>query len=161
MSVCFGYSMGISPLVSFNYGKRETARLKKIFAISLKLLAAVSVCVFLFCNAFAGNLVGLFVDGGSGVHTMALRGLHLFSFAFLFMGTNVFASALFTALSNGKVSAWLSFCRTLVFVVGALLIFPPLFEMTGVWIAIPAAEAMSFAISLACFKRYGNVYRYV
>ena len=77
------------------------------------------------------------------------------------MGTNVFASALFTALSNGKVSAWLSFCRTLVFVVGALLIFPPLFEMTGVWIAIPAAEAMSFAISLACFKRYGNVYRYV
>lgn len=161
MSVCFGYSMGISPIVSYNYGKRETARLKKIFAISLKMLAAVSVCVFLFCDAFAGNLVGLFVDGGTSVHAMALRGLRLFSFAFLFMGTNVFASALFTALSNGKVSAVLSFCRTLVFVVAALLILPPLFEMTGVWIAIPCAEALSFALSLFGFWKYGKVYRFV
>ena len=120
MSVCFGYSMGISPLISYNYGKRETARLKRTFSISLKLIGAVSAGVFAFCNLATAGLVGLFVDKGTHVFEMAYGGLRLFSFTFLCMGLNVFATALFTALSNGKVSAILSFCRTLVFVVGFL-----------------------------------------
>lgn len=161
MSVCFGYSMGISPIISYNYGKRETARLQRIFAISLKLIGLVSCCVFVFCNVAAAELVGLFVDRGTHVFEMAYKGLHLFSCTFLFMGMNVFASALFTALSNGKVSAFLSFCRTFVFVIGFLLILPLFWQMTGVWISTPCAEALSFAVSLACFKKYGKVYRYV
>lgn len=160
MSVCFGYSMGISPLVSYNYGKRETARLKRAFSISLKLIGLVSCGVFAFCNLAAGGLVGLFVDGKTHVFEMAYKGLHLFSFTFLFMGLNVFASALFTALSNGKVSAILSFCRTLLFVVGFLLILPVLWQMTGVWLSVPLAEALSCALSVWCFAKYKNVYKF-
>lgn len=160
MSVCFGYSMGISPLISYNYGKRETARLKRTFSISLKLIGLVSAGVFAFCNLATAGLVGLFVDKGTHVFEMAYGGLRLFSFSFLCMGLNVFASALFTALSNGKVSAILSFCRTLVFVVGFLLILPRYWQMTGVWLAIPTAEALSCLLSVYCFARYKNVYKF-
>lgn len=160
MSVCFGYSMGISPLISYNYGKRETARLKRTFSISLKLIGAVSAGVFAFCNLATAGLVGLFVDKGTHVFEMAYGGLRLFSFTFLCMGLNVFATALFTALSNGKVSAILSFCRTLVFVVGFLLILPRYWQMTGVWSATPLAEALSCLLSVYCFARYKNVYKF-
>ena len=160
MSVCFGYSMGISPLVSYNYGKRETARLKRTFSISLKLIGLVSAGVFAFCNLATAGLVGLFVDKGTHVFEMAYGGLRLFSFTFLCMGLNVFASALFTALSNGKVSAILSFCRTLLFVVGFLLILPVLWQMTGVWLSVPLAEALSCALSVWCFAKYKNVYKF-
>lgn len=160
MSVCFGYSMGISPLISYNYGKRETARLKRTFSISLKLIGLVSAGVFAFCNLATAGLVGLFVDKGTHVFEMAYGGLRLFSFTFLCMGLNVFASALFTALSNGKVSAILSFCRTLLFVVGFLLILPVLWQMTGVWLSVPLAEALSCALSVWCFAKYKNVYKF-
>lgn len=160
MSVCFGYSMGIAPLTSYNYGKRETPHLQKIFSISTKMIGTMSVFVFLLCLSQSGKLIGLFVDEDTTVYKMALRGFKLFAACFLFMGLNIYASALFTALSNGKVSALLSFCRTFVFVVGLLLLLPVWWEMTGVWLAIPIAEALSFLMTLFCFRKYKDVYRF-
>lgn len=160
MSVCFGYSMGIAPLTSYNYGKRETPHLQKIFSISTKMIGTMSVFVFLLCLSQSGKLIGLFVDEDTTVYKMALRGFKLFAACFLFMGLNIYASALFTALSNGKVSALLSFCRTFVFVVGLLLLLPVWWEMTGVWLAIPIAEALSFLMTLFYFRKYKDVYRF-
>ena len=91
---------------------------------------------------------------------MASRGFKLFAVCFLFMGLNIYASALFTALSNGKVSALLSFCRTFVFVVGLLFLLPAWWKMTGVWLAIPVAETMSFFMTLFYFWKYKDVYRF-
>ncbi len=161
MSVCFGYSMGIAPLTSYNYGKRETPRLKKIFSISTKMIGAISATVFFLCVWQSRFLIGLFVDAGTHVYEMALSGFKVFSICFLFMGLNIYASALFTALSNGKVSALLSFCRTFVFVVGFLLLLPIWFKMNGVWSAIPLAEAISFVLTLYYFQKYKSVYKFV
>lgn len=160
MSICFGYSMGIAPLTSYNYGKRQTAHLQKIFAISTKMIGLISLGVYVFCLWQAGFLIGLFVKAGSHVYELAYDGFKLFALCFLFMGLNIYASALFTALSNGKVSALLSFCRTFVFVVGLILLLPVWWEMTGVWLAIPIAEAMSFLMTLFYFRKYKDVYRF-
>ncbi|MGN1079590.1 MAG: MATE family efflux transporter [Alphaproteobacteria bacterium] len=160
MSVCFGYSMGIAPLTSYNYGKRETQHLQKIFSISTKMIGTISVFVFLLCLWQSGRLIGLFVNADTVVYKIAARGFKLFAVCFLFMGLNIYASALFTALSNGKISALLSFCRTFVFVVGLLLLLPLWWKMTGVWLAIPISEAMSFLMTLFCFWKYKDVYRF-
>ena len=160
MSVCFGYSMGIAPLTSYNYGKRETPRLKKIFSISTKMIGAISATVFFLCVWQSRFLIGLFVDAGTHVYEMALSGFKVFSICFLFMGLNIYASALFTALSDGRTSALLSFCRTFVFVVGFLLLLPILWQMTGVWLAIPLAEAISFLMTLYYFRKYKDVYKF-
>lgn len=160
MSICFGYSMGIAPLTSYNYGKRQTAHLQKIFAISTKMIGLISLGVYVFCLWQAGFLIGLFVKAGSHVYELAYDGFKLFALCFLFMGLNIYASALFTALSNGKVSALLSFCRTFVFVVGFLLLLPIWFKMNGVWSAIPLAEGISFVLTLYYFWKYRKVYHF-
>ena len=160
MSLCFGYSMGIAPLTSYNYGKRETQHLQKIYSLSTKMITAISVFVFIFCLTQSGMLIGLFVEEGSLVYDMALNGFRLFSFGFLFMGMNIYTSALFTALSDGRVSALLSFCRTFVFIVGFLILLPLWLQMTGVWLSIPLAETVSFCMTLYYLGKYKNIYRF-
>ena len=160
-SACFGYSIGISPLISYNYGKRETNRLKRIFSRSMKMLSIVSVIVFMLCFFKADLIIRLFVEPHTTVYEAALTGSRLFAPCFLFMGLNIFASALFTALSNGKVSAILSFCRTFLFVSGALFLLPHYWKMTGVWLSVPAAEALSFLMAVYFFKKYKTVYYFI
>ena len=159
-SACFGYSIGISSLISYNYGKREIEKLKRIFFRSMKMLSGVSFVVFLLCFLKADLLIRLFVEPQSTVYDMALKGSWLFAPCFLFMGLNIFSSALFTALSNGKVSAALSFCRTFLFVTAALFLLPHFWGMTGVWLSIPAAEALSFVMAVYFFKKYKAVYHF-
>ncbi len=122
IAVFMGYSMGCSPLISFNYGKKDYKRLNKIFILSLIGIIIASVAVFLFGVFKSDLLVSIFTSKGTSVYDLSNIGLKIFSISFLFMGLNLFASALFTALSNGKISAILSFLRTLVFVVISILV---------------------------------------
>ena len=97
---------------------------------------------------FASQLITIFIAEGTAVYAIAENGFKLFSTSFLFAGINIFASALFTALSNGKVSAILSLMRTFVFIVLSLLTFPIWFSVTGIWLAIPFAEIMTIILSV-------------
>ena len=160
MSACFGYSIGVSPLISYNYGKRDADRLKRIFFRSVRMLTITSIVVFVLCFWKAEALVLLFVEPQTAVYEMALKGCRLFAPCFLFMGVNIFASALFTAFSNGKVSAILSFCRTFLFVAVALFILPHFWKMTGVWLSVPAAETLSFVMAFYFFNKYKTVYHF-
>ncbi len=91
---------------------------------------------------------------------MAAYGFKLFAPSFIFVGINIFSSALFTAFSNGRVSALISFLRTLLFVVVFLLILPKFIGINGVWIAVPLAEILSFMVSIFFFKKYKGTYGY-
>ena len=78
---------------------------------------------------------------------MTLRGFSIFSFSFLFAGIAIFGSSFFTALNNGLISAMISFLRTLVFQIAAVLIFPLFLEIDGIWISIVAAEIMAALVT--------------
>ena len=129
-----GYSIGIAPIISYNYGKQDTVRLKKIYSISLRAILTASLTTFSLSLLFANTLVHIFAPQGSPVYNMAAHGYRLFSICF--MGFNVFASSMFTALSNGRVSAILSFFRTLLFIAAAALLLPLALGVDGVWLAI-------------------------
>ena len=96
----------------------------------------------------------MFAQRSSAVYDLALVGMNLFSISFLMMGLNVFASGLFTALSRGGVSAFLSFMRTLVLLVACIWILPPLLDLDGLWLAVPLAEGLSAVLSIACIIIY-------
>ncbi|MDL2254304.1 polysaccharide biosynthesis C-terminal domain-containing protein, partial [Ruminococcaceae bacterium OttesenSCG-928-I18] len=119
-----GFSMGVAPVFSYNYGSESWQRMKRIFKSCVLFLAAASV--LLFTAAFWGGdaLAGIFVEKHSAVYAMASEGFHIFSFSFLLCGFNIFSSALFTALSNGRVSAVISFLRTLGLISAGLLLLP-------------------------------------
>ena len=87
---------------------------------------------------------------------MTLRGFVIYSFSFLFAGIAVFGSSFFTALNNGLVSALISFLRTLVFQVAAVLIFPLIWEIDGIWISIVAAELMAAVVTFLFYWANGK-----
>ena len=155
-----GYSMGIAPIIGFNYGNKNTIQQKKVFQISIQFITVVSSLIFIFSRFGGTNIIRLFVDGTSEVYQIAADGFTIFSYSFLFCGLNIFTSSMFTALSNGKVSAILSFLRTFGLLAGGILLLPKICGLTGIWLAVPVAEGIMFLVSAACLLNYKEKYSY-
>lgn len=159
-AIYFGYSIGVAPIISYQYGAGDQAGLRTVLTISFRFIAVASLVVIAGSLLLDDQAVSIFISPHSPTFEMAKAGLRLFSIAYLFMGINIFMSAVFTALSNGAVSALLSLSRTLVFLVGALLVLPHILGINGVWLAVPIAELLTCFVSLYCYKTYKKVYGY-
>lgn len=155
-----GYAMGIAPVIGFNHGNGNSVKQKRVFSISLRFISAASLLIFAVSLSGSSCIVRLFAHPATQVYYLAVQGFAIFSFSFLFCGLNIFTSALFTALSNGKVSALLSFLRTFGLLVPAILLLSPLLGITGVWLAVPLAEGIMFLVSAACLFHYRKQYSY-
>ena len=155
----FGYSNGIAPIISFKYGTGDRRQLKKLFWHSIIFLSMSAVCANLLIHWTIGPAVSIFAPAGSAVYRITVAGFVMYSPAFLIMGFSIFASALFTAFSDGKTSAILSFSRTFLFIIGAILIFPHVFGKIGIWTAVPVAEGLGLLTAITSLiakrKRYG------
>lgn len=155
-----GYMFGVSPLLSYFYGANDTSKLKKLRSISLKLISVVSVVTTLLSIFGSQVLVNVFTQQGSAAFELAVSGNRLFSLALLLVGFNTFSSMLFTALSNGKISAIIAFSRTFIFLVAAILVLPLLWGINGLWLAVPASELLALGLSAYYVKKYQAQYGY-
>lgn len=155
-----GFSMGVAPVVSYNYGSKNHPHLKRICGICFAVIAILSAMVFGAAYIGGETLVYMFTPPGTAVYGIAIEGFRLFRFSFLMCGFNIFASALFTALSNGLISAIISFSRTFLFLMAGLLLLPTLFDVTGVWVAVPLAELGALTVSIVFLTKYRERYRY-
>lgn len=153
IAVFLGFSTGIAPVVSFNFGERNRPELKKLFWLSTRFLIVVSIATFVACFFFAEPIARVFSSRGTAVYTLAVHGMQLYAYSFLLKGFNIYASSLFTALSDGATSAFLSFMRTLVFLVIGILALPLVLGIDGVWLAVPFAELLSIVLSLYFCRR--------
>lgn len=142
-----GFSMGVAPIISYNYG--NSVQLKKVLHICLCFIITISVLIFLVAFIFGAFLVNFFSPKGTPVYEIARNGFLIFSFNFLFCGLNIFTSATFTALSNGKLSAIISFLRTFGLITILLLILPNFIGVLGVWLAVPIAELVTMIVALS------------
>lgn len=153
-----GFSNGAAPIFSFIYGNRNNEKLKKMFRLCVQIILVSSVFISVFSFLMATPTISIFSSRNSETYKIALHGYHIFAWAFLFSGINIFTSSFFTALSNGLLSAIISFLRTFFFVTVCILFLPNVFGINGIWLAIPIAEGMTsiLAISLLYFgnKQY-------
>lgn len=156
VSTYLGFSSGVAPLISYNYGGKNHSKLKELLKYSKIFILISSVLIFTISLVFAPFIVEIFVTKGTDVYNLALHGLKVFSIAFIFVGVNIFASGLFTALSNGKISAIISFARAFVFIILGSIILPPILEMNGLWLIVPFAEILSLALSIFYIKKYSK-----
>ena len=154
-----GYISGISSVVSYNLGKGDKLRLSKAFHISVWTLLVTSAVVTAISYIFGGAVVDFFAKGNAHVAQVALHGFRIVAISFAMMAFNVFASGWFTALNDGKTSAILSFCRTMLFMVVPVLILPKFFEMDGVWMALTVGELLSLVMAVFYFIKYRNMWR--
>lgn len=152
-SVYIGFGGGIAPIFAYAKGSNNYHQIKNVFNLSKKLIIISSVLLVIVSLTFASKIVLLFIAEGSPAFELALEGFKIFALGYFFAGTSIFASVFFTSLSNGKVSVLISFLRTFVFILGMLLILPPILNTTGIWLAIPAAEFLSLIVVLFIFKK--------
>ena len=159
-SMYLGYSMGVAPIFSFQYGANNQRQLKNVFKLSILFITISSVIITIASFGLADFIVAVFVERGSKTFLLAKSGFFLFSINYLFCGTNIFASSLFTALSDGKTSAIISFLRTFFFIIVSLLTLPAILGITGVWLAVPFAELLTIFIAIMYLVRKKKIYNY-
>lgn len=162
-AVYLGYSSGVAPIFSYNFGNGDKAQLKGLLKNSLIFIVLCSAVSFTISIVGAGGITSIFAPAGSSVYDIAVGGFTYFSIGFLFMGINLFTSAFFTALSDGKTASLLSMLRTLVFLTAGILLLPQIAGVTGIWLAVPCAELLALALSVFCLRRnkatygFGNI----
>ncbi len=159
-SLYMGYAYGVAPMISFYYGEANSEKLHRLTAISVKVIGVISVLTAAASLLFTKPLVSVFARPDHPVFELAVTGNRICTFALFFIGFNIFASGLFTALSNGAVSAILAFSRSFVFMLITMLVLPVFWGVNGIWLATPAAECMALALSVSMILKYRKRYRY-
>lgn len=152
-SLYLGFSMGVAPVISYKYGAGCREELRQITNISKCFVLLSSLVITVLSFLMADAVTGIFVKPGEETFTLATKGMSIIAIGFLVSGYNIFSSSYFTALSDGKTSAIISFSRTFLFLVVLLLILPRLLGVNGVWLSIPLAELFSFGVCVYYMKR--------
>ena len=160
LAAFIGYSVGVAPVTGYHYGAGNQEELKGLLKKSLVLIGVFSVGMVALAESLARPLALIFVGYDQELLAMTLRGFLVYSFSFLFAGVAIFGSSFFTALGNGLVSALISFLRTLVFQVAAVLIFPLIWGLDGIWFSIVAAELVAALVTALFLYWKRRKYRY-
>ena len=161
VAIYIGYSIGCAPIVGFHYGAQNHPELKNMLRMSVILMSASGVVLTVLARVLAAPLAKIFVGYDEGLFTLTCHAFRLFSYAFLFAGFNIFASSFFTALGNGRISAAISFLRTLVFQTSSVILLPLLLGVDGIWYAITAAEIFATLISIIFLLAKRRKYHYM
>ena len=161
IAIFLGYSIGSAPIIGYHYGAANVDELKNLFRKSLILIGVSGVVLTILAKMLAAPLATIFVSYDRELFDMTCHAFQLYSLSFLFAGFNIFGSAFFTALNNGVVSAVISFLRTLVFQMAAVLILPIFLEVDGIWLAIVAAELMALVVTAGFLVKMKERYHYM
>lgn len=155
-----GYSIGCAPIISYHYGARNHPELRNLLTKGLKVMGILGIVMTIAAISLSGTLANIFVGYDATLCELTRHAFHLFSFAFLLAGFNIFLSSFFTALNNGGVSAAISFLRTLVFQAASVILLPMALDVDGLWWAASAAEALAFVVSIGFLLAMKGKYHY-
>lgn len=160
IAIFLGYSIGSAPLVSYHYGAGNHDELKNLFQKSLRLIGIWGLMLFILAQLIARPLAAIFVGYDADLFSMTQNGFRIYCIAYLINGFNIYGSSFFTALNNGLISAAISFLRTLVFQLAAVLLLPLLLGINGIWSAVAVAELLTLGLTVTFFVRSRKKYHY-
>ena len=160
MAFFFGYSIAVTPVVGYHYGAKNHAELKSLLKKSLTVTLITSLAMTASSILLANPIAHLFVGYDAELCDMTVNALRIYALSFLVCGFNIFGSAFFTGLNNGTASALISFLRTLVIQVAAVLLLPKLLGINGIWLAITVAEALTLIVTETLFLLGRKKYHY-
>jgi Na+-driven multidrug efflux pump len=159
-AVFIGYSIGTAPIISYHNGAGNHKEMKGILKKSLTLLCLGGVLMLVTAELLARPLAMIFVSYSESLMAMTVHGFRIFACSFVFMGFAIFGSGFFTALNDGLTSALISFLRSLVFQIGAVLLLPMVWEIDGVWISVVIADFMAMTLSFIFMSIKRKKYHY-
>ncbi len=160
ISLFIGFSVGSAPIVGYHHGAQNHAELKNILRKSLVVLGVIGAIMIVVAELLSSPLSRLFVGYDDALADMTIRGFRIYTLSYLLCGFNIFGSSFFTALNNGLISALISFLRTLVFQIVAVMVLPLIFGLDGIWWSIVAAELVALMLTAACLVAFRKRYHY-
>lgn len=160
VAIYIGYSMGTAPIVSYHYGAENYNELKSLFKKGLGFIAVAALVMITLSQTLANEVAGIFVGYDAELTRLTAHAFRVYSLAFLMSGFNIYGSDFFTALNNGKISATISFLRTILFEMSAVMLLPLVLGVEGIWVALPIAEALAILVTLQFLVRKRHVYHY-
>ena len=160
VAIYIGYSMGTAPIVSFHYGAENYDELKNLFRKGIGFIAVAALTMITLSQTLANVVAGIFVGYDADLTALTAHAFRVYSLAFLMSGFNIYGSDFFTALNNGKISAAISFIRTILLEMSAVMLLPLAFGVDGIWIALPIAEALALIVTVQFLIRKRHVYHY-
>ena len=160
VAMLIGFTSGVAPIFSYNYGAGNRANIHKLFAISARMVLSFSLAMLVVAELLDRPMVLIFASKDPVLRDLMIVGFRIIAISVFFTGINIFASGFFTAMNNGRVSALVSILRTLVLEVGALLLMPMWWGLNGVWWALPVAEILASLVAVSMLLRYRKTYGY-
>ena len=160
-SAFIGYTVGSAPIVGYNYGAGNHSELKKMLKKSSVMIGISALFMLAAAELLAYPLSHVFVGYDEELTKLTIRGFRIMSFSYLFQGFAIYGSSFFTALNDGVTSAIMSFLRTVIFQVAAVLLLPMVFGIDGIWYSIVVAEFVAMAVSVIFLIRKKDVYHYM
>lgn len=158
-SIFMGYAVGSAPLMAYNYGAKNKPEMRNLFKRSLIIIGVTGLTMFALSEALAYPFIKLF-GYEEALFLMTLRGFRITSVSLIFVGFNIYGSALFTSLNNGLVSALISFMRTIVFQISAVMVLPIFWGIDGVWSAGIVSDFLALMLALTFIIALRNKYGY-
>lgn len=159
-AIFLGFSIGSSPIISFNFGAKRHAELRNVLLKSLYIIAVASLIITFILELSSYTLTKLFVGYNTDLHQLTLRAFRIYGLSYLLVGFNFFASSFFTALNNGFISALISTVRALVFELAAVFAIPAIFGVDGIWFSVIFAETASLILSATLINIFKYRYNY-
>ena len=169
-AIASGFVLGVSPLISYNYGAGNKDNLKNLYTKSITIVFIFSAIATVLIEALSTPLASAFSHGDAKLMEITVDGLSIFTLSFLFKGIPTFGSGLFTAFNNGKVSGIISIVRTLVFNLATVIIVPIIFfyifgssyeaAFYGVWYSVVFSELFATIMTFGFLKKYQKKYEY-
>ena len=156
----YGVLMYVNMIVGYHYGAENHSELKGLLKKSYVIIGAFAVVMFGLAELLARPLAGIFVGYDAELMEMTVRAFMIYSFSFLFSGIAIYGSSFFTALNDGLTSALISFLRSLLFQVAAVMILPMIFGINGIWFSIVAAELVAAAMTILFIRAKKGKYHY-
>ena len=155
-AVFFGFSTGSAPIISYHFGADNPSEVKNMLVKSVVFMEAAGAVLTAAAIAMSPLLADIFVGYDVQLKELTEHAFRIYCLHFLLAGFNIFASSFFTALNNGAVSAAISFIRTLVFQVAAVLLLPLVLGENGIWCSVLVADAGATVLSVIFLykKRY-------
>ena len=152
-----GVVQGLLPIVGFNYGAKQPNRISESILLGMKAATLIALIAFLMIMIFPKQIMLIFTNDAAAIESgqFALRIIFIISFT---IGVSIVTSGVFQALGNARAALLLSLSRQVLFLIPLLLILPPIFKLTGIWIAFPLADLLSFLLSLWYIKQYKSFF---
>ncbi len=153
----FGLNNGMVPIISYNYGARNKARIIHTIKLSIAYAVLIMVVGFGIFQLFPDKLLAMF-NASPELLAIGVPSLRIISVSFLFAGFCIVAGSVFQSMGNGVHSLIVSVARQLVVLLPVAFLLSLTGRLEAVWWAFPIAELVSVALSsLFLFQTYKRV----